>query len=382
MWIWEQPDWPAFVWDAERVSALLEEVEGLRETLRRRCSVHGEEVVDQRALAAVVEGVTASYAIEGEAVDSEQLRSSIGRRLEVRIADPVHVEAQNEALAELVLQASGGADVAGELTLEKMQAWHGLLLPESAKGRPVRVGRFRPAGEPMSVFGGQRAGRAPVVHFEAPPGDRVESDMAQLVDWLRDTRGFHDLPGPVRAGVAQLWLLTIHPWEDGNGRMSRAVGDRVLADWDPLVPRLVPLSVALLGRRRDYYRCLERTQRGAMDVTAWLLFFLEVLRATMVDTLADIERAVLRQRFWFHHADKHFHPKQRKLLLRMLADGDDTFADGVTARHYRGLAKVDKATATRHLTALRDMGILEVKTGTAGRSTRYVLAPLDGAGLA
>lgn len=220
----------------------------------------------------------------------------------------------------------------------------------------------------------------PKVHFEAPPRERLEHEVDQFFAWFESSRHDPELDPLVRAGLAHFWFVTLHPFEDGNGRIARAIADRALAQADQQSIRLYAMSAAILERRADYYRRLEASQRCTPDLTAWLVWFLETLDATLLDVLAQVERTLAKARFWQHFRAAGLLPEQVRVLNRLLDGGERGFEHGISASQYQKVAKVSKATATRHLTGLVEKGCL-VKLPGGGRSTRYQVPerlPQDG----
>jgi Fic family protein len=210
----------------------------------------------------------------------------------------------------------------------------------------------------------------PKVHFEAPPREGLEHEVDQFLAWFEVSRHDPALDPLVRAGLAHFWFVTLHPYEDGNGRIARAIADRALAQADQQSIRLYAMSGAILERRADYYRCLEASQRGTPDLTDWLVWFLETLDASLLDVLAQVERTLVKARFWQWFRPTGLLPEQVKVLNRLLDGGEGGFEHGISASQYQKVAKVSKATATRHLVGLVERGCL-VKLPGGGRSTRY-----------
>lgn len=209
----------------------------------------------------------------------------------------------------------------------------------------------------------------PVVHFEAPGRERLDTELAQFVEWFNHSKQDMTLDPLLRAAITHLWFVTLHPLDDGNGRITRLLTDLALAQADKQSVRFYAMSVGILTHRKSYYEILESTQKGDVDITSWIVWFLDVLNETFGDVLKEIERTVFKTNFWRHVDQTQLVQEQVKVLNRML-DGD--FVDGINTSQYHKVAKVSKPTATRHLTALLEQGCL-IKSG-AGRSTRYLLA--------
>lgn len=363
-WIWQQQEWPRFRWRDERVLPSLRAAWQQQGLLLGRAGATGADGDPAAALDTLLANIVSSSAIEDERLNVASVRSSLAKRLGVD-AEPRHpTSSRSEGLAQMMLDAVGGHTE--PLTLTRLLQWHCWLFPEPGVLHDARPGHLR-GDEPMQVVSG-RIDR-PTVHFEAPPRAGLERELAAFVDWFNTSRSDATLDPLLRAGIAHLWFVTLHPFEDGNGRIARALTDLALAQADGQSIRLYAMAAAILKRRSDYYRILEQSQRGALDVTDWLLWFLDTLRATVDDALARIDRTLAKARFWQRHGDAGLLKEQVKVLNRLL-DGAPGLEDGISAAKYRKLAQVSKATASRHLSDLVEKGCLERMPG-GGRSTRY-----------
>jgi Fic family protein len=209
----------------------------------------------------------------------------------------------------------------------------------------------------------------PKVHFEAPPRSVLEQELCQFIDWFNGSRADNVLDPLVRAAITHLWFVTLHPLDDGNGRITRLLTDLALAQAESQSIRFYAMSVTILERRKGYYDILESTQKSGLDITPWLVWFLDTLNDTFLNTLSDIEQTVAKTVYWRWIDQTQLTAEQVKVLNRLL-DGD--FEHGISSSHYQKVAKVSRATATRHLAQLVEMGCL-VKTDAGGRSTRYVI---------
>ena len=369
-WIWQRPGWPALTWQPRRLAASLREVAQVLERLTGRLEAGGAAVEAETSLDALLQTIISSAAIEGERLDAASVRSSLARRLQLAQVKRARSDPVSEGFAELMLDATGNLE--SRLTRKRLLEWHRWLFPpESAHAEslsalhPMRVGRWR-GPSPMRVVSG-RIDR-PVVHFEAPPRKGLETEVKRFLDWFEAGRGDAALDPILRAGVAHFWLVTLHPFDDGNGRIARAVADLALAQAHPATARLHAMSAAILANRRHYYEILERSQRGSLDITPWLEWFLQTLLQSLQSARQRIDNVLAKTRFWHRHRQTTLLPEQNKVLNRLL-DGED-FQHGISAAQYRAVAKVSKATATRHLVDLLEKGLLEKLAG-GGRSTRY-----------
>lgn len=313
----------------------------------------------------------ATAAIEGERLNVDAVRSSVARRLGIASSFAAAVPRQIEGLLDVMEDAAARWDSA--LTEERLCAWQAALFPTGHSGlRPIEVGRYRSRPEPMRIVSGP-VGRE-TVHYEAPPSAAARAEMRSFLDWFNRTRhatagGSAD--GLVRAGLAHLWFESIHPFEDGNGRVGRAILDMAIAQDARLGYRLHGLSQEFRDGQLEYYDALNRAQRGEGEVTPWLLWFLEVFETSCMRVAALIDESVARARFWYEHKDVTLNERQRKALDRILEAGPGRFEGGMTARKYAALTKTSGPTATRELVDLVRKGLLVARG--EGRSRRYEL---------
>ena len=255
------------------------------------------------------------------------------------------------------------------LTRQRLFDWHAWLFAQqdSLLARPDRVGTLR-GDEPMQVVSG-RIDR-PIVHFEAPPRAGLDAQLDAFLDWFNRSRDEAALDPLLRAGLAHFWFVTLHPFDDGNGRLTRAIIDLALAQGEHQAIRFYTMSASILADRAGYYRVLETSQKATLDVTAWLQWFLVTLQHSLQEALQRIDRVLAEARFWQRHQQQGLLPEQVKVLDRLLDGGERGFEQGISAARYQAVAKVSKATATRHLADLVAKGCLERLPG-GGRNTRY-----------
>jgi Fic family protein len=372
-WIWQHPDWPAFSWQIDRLAPLLRGCSQAQGRLLGMLGAVGTDVSTQTALDALLQNIITSSAIEGEQLNVGSVRSSLAKRL--GLAPDQRVSARSEGLAELTLDAI--SHHAATLTFERLLQWHALLFPAQESfliSHPIRVGALR-GDEPMQVVSGRMD--RPTVHFEAPARQGLEAQLETFLDWFASGRNDASLDPLLRAGVAHFWFVTLHPFEDGNGRLTRAITDLALAQADPQSIRFYAMSASILADRQGYYDILESSQKSGLDITLWLEWFLQTLLHTLEQAIKRIDRVLTKARFWQQHRGDDLSPEQIKVLNRML-DGSvlpdkPGFEGGISAAQYQAVAKVSKATATRHLADLLNKGCL-LKLPGGGRSTRYHLA--------
>lgn len=369
-WIWQQPNWPNFTWDAALVDARLRTVRRAQGELSGlyKAQHHSATYTLDNLLADLL----ASCAIEGETLNASSVRSSLARRLGVSEQQPYPVSERSEGLADMMFDALNNG--AQPLTVTRLLNWHRLLFPdESLRLSSIQPGEWR-GHAPMQVVSGRLD--KPRVHFEAPPRDGLEQHINTFIAWFNQSSAQSSLDPLLRAALAHLWFVTLHPFEDGNGRITRALTELALAQDDKQSVRLYALSVTLLANREQYYHRLEHTQRGNLDVTDWCLWFLDQLQQAILAAQHQLELTVLRARFWQAHGSTTLFAEQIKVLNRLLDGGQNDFPQGINATQYQRAAKVSKATATRHLSDLVTKGCLKKLPG-GGRSTRYQVKPPD-----
>jgi Fic family protein len=370
-WIWQQPDWPRFHWQAEQIAGLLRECVQAQGCLLGRVGALGGEFNEQSVLDALLQNIITSSAIEGEQLNAGSVRSSLARRLGLPQQDDGRSTLRSEGLAELMLDATQGFQQ--PLTLQRLLHWHQLLFAEQENellSQRIRVGALR-GDEPMQVVSG-RLDR-PKVHFEAPPRQGLEPQLEAFIDWFNASGNDGALDPLLRAGIAHFWFVTLHPFDDGNGRLTRAITDLALAQGEHQAIRFYAMSASILDNWQGYYRILEQSQKATLDITDWLEWFLQTLLASINQALTQIDRVLAKSRFWQQHRAQPFSAEQIKVLNRLLDGGEKGFEGGINAGQYQAVAKVSKATATRHLADLVEKGVLQRLAG-GGRSTRYAIA--------
>ena len=374
-WIWQHPQWPQFGWNAEALAPLLRQVTLAQGALLGLARGADAALQAEFSLDALLRNIVNSSAIEGERLNVESVRSSLAQRLGLDAAATVSPEARGEGLSRIMWDATANLDA--PLSKARLLQWHQWLFAgdDGFLGRKIRIGAWR-GPEPMQVVSG-RVDR-PVVHFEAPPREGLEARIADFLAWFNASRRDIRLDPLLRAAVAHFWFVTLHPFDDGNGRIARALTDLALAQGERQSIRFYAMSVAILADRKGYYRQLESAQKvtvakQALDLTPWLQWFLATLHLALTGALAQIDRVLGKSRFWLLHRQQSLGPEQIKVLNRLL-DGDRPgrggFSAGISAAQYQAVSQVSKATATRHLADLVTKGCL-VKLPGGGRNTRY-----------
>jgi Fic family protein len=362
-YIWQYPDWPNLVYDMKRLAVPLASVRHAQGRLLGRMESLGFKLRDEAWLQTLTQDVVKTSEIEGERLDTEQVRSSIARRLGMDIAALPPVDRHVEGIVEVMLDAS--QNYAEPLTTERLFAWHGALFPTGRSGlMQIRVADWRDdAGGPMQVISGA-VGREKV-HYTAPPADRLAFEVTRFLEWFEQTDDYDPV---LKAGLAHLWLVTLHPFDDGNGRIARAVGDLALARSEQTHQRFYSLSAQIQQERADYYDILERTQKGDLDVSEWLLWFLSCLQRAIAHAEDTLSVVLVKARFWEKFASTPMNERQIKVLNRVL----DGFEGKLTTSKWAKLAKCSQDTAYRDILALIEVGALGKAEG-GGRSTSYEL---------
>jgi len=361
--LWQQPDWPQWRHDASRLTGLLAHVHHAQGHLLGRMRDLGLGLRDQATLHVLTEDVLKTSEIEGERLSPDTVRSSIARRLGVDVGALAPADRHVDGVVDMVLDATTRFD--RPLTAARLFGWHAALFPTGYSGLVrIRPGGWRDdASGPMQVVSGP-VGRQEL-HYEAPPAHRLEAEMSDFLLWFNG----HQEPDPVvKAGLAHLWFVTIHPFDDGNGRIARAVGDMALARAEQSAQRFYSLSAQVQREREGYYDMLQRTQEGTLDVTDWLEWFLGCLLRAMHAAEATLSVVLTKARFWQRWAGSSFNDRQIKLLNRLL----DGFDGKLTSSKWAAIAKCSPDSALRDITDLLDRGVL-AKPDAGGRSTHYEL---------
>lgn len=362
-YIWQAPDWPRWQYDLATLAGPMAEVSRGQGLLLGRLADVGAALRDQASLVALTDDVVRTSEIEGEQLNVASVRSSIARRLGVDIGALAPVDRHVDGVVEMVFDAT--ANCQAPVTQERLFGWHSALFPTRYSGLSrIRVAGWRDdAGGPMQVVSGP-LGRQKV-HYEAPPADRLAVETEQLLAWLNADSGE---PSLIKAGLGHLWFVTLHPFDDGNGRIARAIGDLLLARADGSPQRFYSLSAQIQRKRTAYYEILEQTQKGTMEVTAWLLWFLDSLQRAVDQAQRTLNAVFLRTRYWRRWATLPLNERQVKVLNRLL----DGFDGKLTNSKWAAIAKCSPDTALRDINDLLVRGLLR-KTGAGGRSTSYEL---------
>jgi Fic family protein len=365
LYLWQAKDWPNWRFDLAALAGALAEVRGAQGRLLGRLAEVGLVHRAQASLAALTEDVIKTSAIEGERLEAVSVRSSIARRLGVDIGALAPTDRHVEGVVEMMLDAT--LHCAAPLTSERLFGWHAALFPGGYSGiQRIKVGAWRDdAGGPMRVVSGA-LGREQV-HFQAPPADRLQREMSRFLAWAE--AGAPEAP-LLRAGIGHLWLVTLHPFDDGNGRIARAVGDLLLARADGSPQRFYSVSAQIQRERRAYYDILERTQKGSGEITEWLAWFLQTVHAAVDQAHLNLDAMLAKARFWRELGDQPINGRQRQMLNRLL----EGFEGKLTTSKWAAMTKCSADTALRDITELLERGLLR-RSEAGGRSTSYELVP-------
>jgi Fic family protein len=362
-YLWQASDWPNWRFDLAALAEPMAEVSRAQGLLLGRLADVGMALRDQACLAALTEDVVKTSEIEGERLDVPSVRSSIARRLGVDIGALVAPDRHVDGVVEMILDAT--ANCHAPLSRERLFGWHAALFPTGYSGLArIRVGEWRDdASGPMQVVSGPIGRRK--VHFEAPPADRLAVETSRFLDWVN---GPSSEPPLLKAGLGHLWFVTLHPFDDGNGRIARAIGDLLLARADDSPQRFYSLSAQIQRERSVYYDILERTQKRSMDVTGWLAWFLDTLQRAVGQAQLTLDVVLKKARAWQRWANMPLNERQVKLLNRLL----DGFEGKLTSGKWAAMAKCSPDTALRDINDLLARGVLR-KSEAGGRSTSYEL---------
>ena len=365
MWVHEHQNWPNFTWDMESLASKLADIRHRQGRLLGRMEGLGFELKCEASLSTLTNDVVKSSAIEGENLNPEEVRSSIARRLGIDIAGLIPASRDIEGIVEMMLDAT--QQFSKPLTKDRFFDWHAALFPtgRSSMMHKITVGGWRTidAG-PMQVVSGPIGKEK--VHFEAPDADRLEKEMQAFLKWFGNG---DDIDPVIKAGIAHLWFVTIHPLEDGNGQIARAIGDMALARADGTQDRFYSLSSQIEAERKHYYAQLEKQQRATPDITDWLSWFLDCLGRAIANAETTLGNVLFKAQLWDKINQKRINDRQRLIINRML---EDDFEGLMNTSKYAKLAKCSNDTALRDIQELKERGIF-IRNPGGGRSTSYRL---------
>ena len=364
MWLWQQQNWPNFVVDNAAIVGVLEKCIQAVAPLKQLSTVlTNEQRLDWEA-AILLDETLSSAKIEGEIFDRDSVRSSIVNKLGIGKGYKFHK--QSDSMVELLLHAVRLTDSPMDHT--GIKAWHQLLFPTPPLITPMTIGEYR--NDEMQILSGRQYGKQgkQQIHFITPGvnSNEVHQEMDLFFKWLNSA---YTGSSYVRAAIAKFWFVTIHPFDDGNGRLSRVIAERCLAEAEQTNLRLFSLSSVFEANRTEYYQQLEDHQKGNLDLTQWIIWFLSKIEEAALNAKVEFERVIKRTLFWQKHQATPFNERQRKVLTRLLETTD--FEDGISRKKYKALTKTADATAVRDLTDLVEKKILYPTGG--GRSRKYII---------
>jgi Fic family protein len=363
MYIHELKDWPNLKIDLLKLSPALTELRYIQGCLLGRMSGLGFQLKEQAALQTLTQDVIKTSEIEGEKLGYDQVRSSIAKRLGINIENPVHADRNVEGIVEVMLDATRNHEA--HLTKERLFDWHAALFPTGRSGmQRITVGNWR--GESsgvMQVVSGPMGRER--IHYEAPSYDRLESEMDFFIAWYNSENNM-DLV--LKSAIAHFWFVTIHPFDDGNGRIGRAISDMTLARSEKTAERFYSMSAQIQKERKSYYDILEKCQKGSIDITEWVEWFIACMKRAIESSDATLETVLKKAKFWEAHAGESFNDRQRATINRLL----DGFEGKLTSSKWAAINKCSQDTALRDISDLLNRQIL-TKDNAGGRSTNYLL---------
>lgn len=362
-YIWQNNDWPNFHYDTAKFHELLQQIsyqQGVLDGTYKGLSEGNLQEIRSETL--TLEVLTTSE-IEGEILSRDSVRSSVFKKLGLGPENQDRSTVQTDGLVGILLDATSAYDKT--LTPERLFSWHAALFPTGYSGLDrIHVASYR-GDEPMQIVSGP-VGREKI-HFVAPPRKRVDEEMERLFGYVN---AVSEENGYIKAAIAHLWFVVIHPFDDGNGRIARTITDMLLARHEQHAFRLYSMSAAINDNKNGYYDILERTTCGGMDVTAWIGWFLETVLKAQQSAQKTIDTVLAKARFWQSHIQSELNVRQKKVLNRLLDAGENGFEGGINARKYASLTNCSRVTASRDLSDLVGKGCL-VNRGAGGRSTSY-----------
>ncbi|MCB9026244.1 MAG: Fic family protein [Bdellovibrionaceae bacterium] len=362
-YIWELKAWPTFTWDSEKVLPLLGQARKEQGSIIGQASLLGLEDI----ASFTIEEALKTSSIEGELLNKDSVRSSVARRLGLPTQGLPASQRLIEGLVEMLFDAN--KNYTSNLTMERLYSWHAALFPTGYSGLiKINVGGWRNTKEPMQVISGAVGKK--VVHYEAPPSKKVNMEMKVFLNWWNIPP--QKLDGLLRAALAHLWFLTIHPFEDGNGRIARAITEMALAQDEQIDTRYYSLSSQIESQKESYYEILENTQKGDLDITDWIKWFLETYTQALKNSYTVINKALYISKFWQQANMINLNERQKKVLSKLLEAEPEGFEGGITNRKYVSIAKTSKETAKRDLVDLEYKKLI-ARGEAKGRSLSYSL---------
>lgn len=363
MYIYQNTDWSHFKWDNNALIKLLSDVRNLQGRIIAKMGTLGFELRNEALLDNYTLDVIKTSEIEGEILNAEQVRSSVARKLGIELSGAVESDRHIDGIVEMMLDAT--QNCFEPLTKERLFDWHAALFPTGRSGMyKITVADWRKdTTGPMQVVSGALGKEK--VHFQAPNSKLVDEEITQFLNWFNHD---NELDLVLKAAVAHLWFITIHPFEDGNGRITRALTDMLLAQSDKSNQRFYSMSAQIRIERKQYYEKLETTQKGDLDITEWMQWFLNCLLNALQNTETILSKVLFKATFWKQHSETPLNQRQKKIINKLL----DGFDGKLNSSKWAKIAKCSKDTAIRDINDLINKHILQ-KEAAGGRSTSYVL---------
>jgi Fic family protein len=367
MYIYSYKKWPQFTWDENLISIQLHEVKILQSKLLSKIELLGFQLKDEANLETLIQDIVKTSAIEGEILNSEQVRSSIAIRLGLPTQGVAHANKQIDGVVDMMLDATQNASK--KLTQSRLFSWHGALFPTGRSGLyKIDIAKYRKDKlGPMQVVSGGFGKEK--VHFQAPNAEVLAAEMKKFISWFNNEINIDNI---LKAGVAHLWFITLHPFDDGNGRIARAITDMQLTIADGINQRFYSMSSQINIDKKNYYLILEKTQKGNLDITDWLNWFLICLSNAISSSYQIIDKVIKKHTFWAQFATIINNPRQQIMLEKLL----DNFEGNLTSSKWAKMTKTSTDTALRDITDLIEKGIL-TKAVEGGRSANYLLVIQD-----
>lgn len=373
---WQHPDWPNFSYDMSQCREALYSYAMEAGRLSGGVSQLKSELQYESYIDLMASEAINTSQIEGEKLNREDVRSSIKNYLGISVPPTRVTDLRAEGMAALMVDVR--QTFLDGLTEEKLFQWHEMVIPnqvDSLVSEPVQVGKWRDSEKPMQIVSGPIGYEN--VHYEAPPSRQVAIEMDRFLTWYQNTNPVNTesanrIPGPIRAAIAHLWFESIHPFDDGNGRVGRAIAEQALAQ-DLGHPPLLSLSTTIEKERKEYYNRLHKASGPHMDVSKWVEWFCGAVQRAQQEAVQKVGFVLQKSKFWDAHKDTTLNDRQLKILRKVFNAGPEGFEFGLSSRKYMNITSCSKATATRDLTGLVEKGCLEKLEG-GGRSVRYALS--------
>lgn len=360
IYIYQKEGWPEFYWDKEIIAPLLLNVRYIQGQLIGKMSVFGFDLKNETHLSTITNNVLKSSEIEGEYLNTDQVRSSVAKRLGMDVSGLIPSERKIEGKVEMTFDATHNANK--PLTKKRLFSWHKLLFEEKEIDSALSIGAWRKEeGGQMQVVSGAMGKER--IHFQAPDSSTIDSEINMFLDWINNKT---DIDNILKASIAHLWFVTIHPFDDGNGRIARAIADMLLARADNISQRFYSMSSQIRIERKDYYDILEKTQKGNLDITKWIEWFLNCLERAFIQTNANINKLMNKSKFWENHKTIVFNERQTK-IINLLFNG---FEGKLTSSKWSKINHCSQDTALRDINDLIEKKVLK-KDVQGGRSTSY-----------